>query len=75
MLHPGPVYKPHPVIFSQLLSALVGPDSGGDDILLQHGGTEAYDAFEEVGHSDFARSSKANLEQRLNDVLYSDGVG
>ncbi|CAE7239971.1 cyb5r2 [Symbiodinium pilosum] len=28
---------------------------GGNDILLQHGGTEAYEAFEEVGHSDFAR--------------------
>eukprot|EP00440_Ansanella_granifera_P011180 gb/GFBE01012128.1/.p1 GENE.gb/GFBE01012128.1/~~gb/GFBE01012128.1/.p1 ORF type:complete len:915 (+),score=166.89 gb/GFBE01012128.1/:1-2745(+) len=27
---------------------------GGPDILLQHGGTEAYDAFEEIGHSEFA---------------------
>eukprot|EP00441_Pelagodinium_beii_P035763 CAMPEP_0197652050 /NCGR_PEP_ID=MMETSP1338-20131121/34212_1 /TAXON_ID=43686 ORGANISM="Pelagodinium beii, Strain RCC1491" /NCGR_SAMPLE_ID=MMETSP1338 /ASSEMBLY_ACC=CAM_ASM_000754 /LENGTH=939 /DNA_ID=CAMNT_0043226843 /DNA_START=110 /DNA_END=2930 /DNA_ORIENTATION=- len=28
---------------------------GGPDVLLQHAGTEAFDAFEEIGHSDFAR--------------------
>ena len=49
---------PHHVILS-----LASPDSGGNDILLQHGGTEAYEAFEEVGHSDFARGLKTTLEQ------------
>lgn len=28
---------------------------GGPDVLLQHAGTEAFDTFEEIGHSDFAR--------------------
>jgi len=43
---------------------------GGNDILLQHGGTEAYDAFEEVGHSDFARK----MVQEKAIGLLVDGV-
>mmetsp|Transcript_62576 Transcript_62576/g.146831 ORF Transcript_62576/g.146831 Transcript_62576/m.146831 type:complete len:910 (+) Transcript_62576:173-2902(+) len=43
---------------------------GGNDVLLQHGGTEAYEAFEEVGHSDFAR--KMVHEKAIG--LLTDGV-
>ncbi|CAJ1355435.1 unnamed protein product [Effrenium voratum] len=44
---------------------------GGNDVLLQYGGQEAYDAFEEVGHSDFARK----MVQEKAIGLLVDGQG